>query len=45
VFPSEENPLNVIFNSVGFSYRTDFPDNAIAERFFEEDRLVGIWRP
>jgi len=45
VFPNEENPLNVIFNCVGFSHRTDFPDNAIAERFFEEDRLVGIWRP
>ena len=45
VFPNEENPLNVIFKCVGFSHRTDFPDNAIAERFFEEDRLVGIWRP
>jgi hypothetical protein len=45
VFPNEENPLKIINNSVGFSYRTDFPDNAIAERFFEEDRLVGNWRP
>ncbi len=45
VFPDEENPLNLIFRHVGFSYRTDFPENAIAERFFEEDRLVGIWRP
>ena len=45
VFPNEADPLKVIFHSVGFSYRTDFPDNAIAERFFEEDRLVGIWRP
>ena len=45
VFPNELNPLKVIFNCVGFSHRTDFPDNAIAERFFEEDRLVGIWRP
>ncbi|WP_374090322.1 hypothetical protein [Methylomicrobium lacus] len=45
IFPNEPNPLNVILNSVGFSYRTDFFDNAIAERFFEEDRLVGTWRP
>ena len=45
IFPSEQNPLDVIFKSVGFSFRADFPDNAIAERFFEEDRLVGTWRP
>jgi hypothetical protein len=45
VFPKDENPLSIILNCVGFSYRSDFPDNAIAERFFEEDRLVGIWRP
>jgi hypothetical protein len=45
VFPAEENPLRIIFRAVGFSYRTDFPENAIAERFFEEDRLVGVWRP
>jgi hypothetical protein len=45
IFPQESSPLTVIFNNVGFSYRIDFPDNAIAERFFEEDRLVGLWRP
>lgn len=45
IFPAEANPLDLIFRSVGFSYRTDFPYNAIAERFFEEDRLVGTWRP
>ena len=45
IFPNEQNPLSVIRNSVGFSYRNDFADNAIAERFFEEDRLVGTWRP
>lgn len=45
IFPSEQKPLELILKSVGFSYRTDFSDNAIAERFFEEDRLVGIWRP
>lgn len=37
--------MDIIFKSVGFSYRTDFHDNPIAERFFEEDRLVGFYRP
>ena len=45
IFPNETEPLDVIMKSVGFSFRADFPDNPIAERFFEEDRLVGTWRP
>lgn len=45
IFPEDTNPLSLIFNSVGFSYRTDFEANAIAERFFEEDKLIGLWRP
>jgi hypothetical protein len=45
VFPEEQNPLNIIRKSVGFSYRNDFSENAVAERFFEEDRLIGRWRP
>jgi hypothetical protein len=45
IFPSNQAPLDVISKNVGFSYRIDFADNAIAERFFEEDRLVGTWRP
>lgn len=45
IFPHEQDPLSLIFRSVGFSYRADFPENAIAERFFEESRLVGVWRP
>ena len=45
IFPNEPDPLSIILRSVGFSYRTDFPGNAVAERFFEEDRLVGSWRP
>lgn len=45
IFPDDSNPLRLINTSVGFSYRDDFDDNAIAERFFEEDRLVGVWRP
>lgn len=45
VFPTAMDPLAIIRNSVGFSFRTDFKENAVAERFFEEDRLVGTWRP
>jgi hypothetical protein len=45
IFPNDPAPLQLIGHSVGFSYRTDFAENAIAERFFEEDRLVGTWRP
>lgn len=45
VFPNELNPLALINRAVGFSYCTNFPENAIAERFFEEDRLVGLCRP
>lgn len=45
IFPLEQDPLTLIRKNVGFSYNTDFPDNAVAERFFEEDRLVGHYRP
>lgn len=46
IFRDSKTPLDIIFNKVGFSYTTDFPDkNAIAERFYTEDRLIGIWRP
>jgi hypothetical protein len=45
IFPREMDTLSLIYEKVGFSFRTDFADNAIAERFFEEDRLVGTWRP
>lgn len=45
IFPNDQSPLKIIESSVGFSYRTDFGENAIAERFFEEDRLIGTWRP
>lgn len=45
VFKEASDPLDIIYNKVGFSYSTDFNDNAIAERFFIEDRLIGTWRP
>lgn len=45
VFPSEANPLGLIGRAVGFSYYDGFSENAIAERFYAEDRLVGHLRP
>jgi hypothetical protein len=45
IFPNEREPLSLIATSVGFSYRTNFSGNPTVERFFEEDRLVGTWRP
>lgn len=45
VFPNVSEPLDLIHSSVGFSFRDDFSDNAVAERFFEETRLIGLWRP
>jgi len=45
IFPLEKDPLSIIYTKVGFSFNIDFAKNAIAERFFEEDRLVGYWRP
>jgi hypothetical protein len=45
VFPTETNPLDLILNYVGFSYQNISGDNAIADRFFMEDLLVGKWRP
>ena len=45
IFKSEQNPLDIIFECIGFSYSTDFGDNAVADRFFTEDRLIGTWKP
>jgi hypothetical protein len=45
VFRAETDPLALIFRCVGFSYSTNFPTDAIAERFYQEDKLVGAWRP
>ena len=45
VFKDHDAPLDIINNKVGFSYSTKFEENAVAERFFTEDRLIGIWRP
>lgn len=45
VFKNHCSPLEIINQKVGFSFTTKFPENAIAERFYTEDRLIGIWRP
>ena len=45
VFPEEADPLKLIENSVGFSFRSNFVGNSVTERFYEENRLVGMWRP
>jgi hypothetical protein len=45
IFKNHPKPLEIIYQSVGFSYTTDFNENAIAERFFTENRLIGTWKP
>jgi hypothetical protein len=45
VFKHEADPLKLIHENVGFSYEKMNGDNAIVERFFKEDLLIGKWRP
>lgn len=45
VFPDIGQPLELIHESVGFSYEVMSGDNAVVERFFKEDLLIGQWRP
>ncbi len=45
IFAAEANPAGLIDEAVGYSWCDDFPENAVAERFFAEDRLVGHLRP
>ena len=45
IFRGHEKPLDIIYNKVGLSFTTNFQANAIAERFFTEDRLIGTWKP
>ena len=45
VFKGHHSPLDIINKKVGFSFSTRFAENSIAERFYTEDRLIGIWRP
>lgn len=45
IFKNETNPLKLIHKNVGFSYEQINGENAIVERFFKEDLLIGKWRP
>ena len=45
IFKNDPSPLDILNEKVGFSFTTHFPQNATAERFYTEDRLIGIWRP
>ncbi|HFQ5342904.1 TPA: hypothetical protein ACGVA0_004535, partial [Vibrio vulnificus] len=46
VFPEHDEPLELISESVGFSYLSDFSSgNSTVERFFTEDLLIGKYRP
>ncbi len=45
VFNGEQNPLLLIEKNVGFSFETQGPANDVVERFYLEDKLIGLWRP
>ncbi len=45
IFRDHHKPLEIIETKVGFSYNTAFTQEQIAERFFEEDKLIGTWKP
>ncbi len=45
IFKNNPKPLNIIYENVGFSYSTNFDANAVADRFYTEDRLIGTWKP
>ena len=45
IFKGHPNPLEIIYQSVGFSYTTNFSGNVIADRFYTENRLIGSWKP
>jgi hypothetical protein len=45
VFPAETDPLGIVKECVGFSFCDQFSENAVAERFYAEERLVGHLRP
>jgi hypothetical protein len=46
IFRLNGNPLELILEKVGFSFKTVFNgNNQTVERFYEEDFLIGKWRP
>lgn len=44
IFPKESKPLDLIARDVGFSFKV-YAAEDIAERFFQEDLLIGTLRP
>lgn len=45
LFPYSTDPLSLISSCVGFSFKLIEGDKSVAERFFEECRLVAVLRP
>lgn len=45
LFRDEENSLKIIMEKVAFSYRVDTDEGATIRRFYDEDRLIGLWQP
>ena len=46
IFPENQKPTEIIRKHIGVSFRVmDDVSNAVAERFFEEDKYIGLWRP
>ena len=45
VFKEIEQPLELIHKKVGFSYKVIDGVDGVVERFFQEDLLIGTWRP
>jgi len=44
-FKDNTDPLQLIYDNVGFSFMTEFTGNQVVERFYGEDLLVGVLRP
>ncbi len=42
IFKNENNPLEIIYQKVGFSYNTNL---TVVDRFYKENYLIGKWRP
>ena len=45
LFPRNDLPVELIYDSVGLSTVTEFGDNPVAERFFLENKLIGDYEP
>ncbi len=45
IFPDHPCPIEIISENVGFSFSNEFSENTIEDRFFGENRLIGVWKP